>query len=195
MHGKTTIKIVCRYICLFRVTPLRRLVTSKRMNKVNLALSEKIKRKRKFWNVTLTSVCVLPCDGISNALSLDVTLEALSMQFQSITQNRCKGELPSRLSHSACLFIFCKVLKLGVADKRGIARVVSRKTKHPKLVTHWGIKGSLQAANVNTALAHFREQFQFWKSQIKNARELFLMYIHLYLMFFSPFLIFFLKNC
>jgi hypothetical protein len=54
----------------------------------------------------VTSVCGLPYDGISDALSRDVTLEALSRQFQSITQNRCKGELPSRLSHSAGLFYF-----------------------------------------------------------------------------------------
>jgi hypothetical protein len=77
----------------------------------------------------------LPYDGISNALSPDVTLEALSMQFHSITQNRCKGELPSRLSHSAAFFIFCEVLKLGAADKHGIARVVTRKIERPKLVS------------------------------------------------------------
>jgi hypothetical protein len=48
----------------------------------------------------------MPYDGISDALSRDVTLEALSRQFQSITQNRCKGELPSRLSHSAGLLTY-----------------------------------------------------------------------------------------
>jgi hypothetical protein len=77
-----------------------------------------------------------------------VTVEALSMQFQSITQNRCKGELPLRLSHFAGLFIyfffFVNFVKLGVADKHGIARVVSRKTKHLKLVQPWGIKGLQQ---------------------------------------------------
>jgi hypothetical protein len=116
------------------------------------------------------------------------------VQFHSITQNRCKGELPSRLSHSAGFFIFSEVLKLGVADIRATVRVVSRNTKHPKLVTPGGIKERLQAANMQTIFAHFGEQFEFWKSQIEKARELFLTYLHLYLMFFRPLLIFFLKN-
>jgi len=81
-----------------------------------------------------------------------------------------------------------------VADKHGIDRVVSRKTEHSKHVKHWGGKGRLYAANMHTVFTHFYEQFQFWKNQIKKAGELFLIYLHLYLMFFSAFLIFYLKK-
>jgi len=47
---------------------------------------------------------------------------------------------------------------------------------------------------MHTVFTHFYEQFQFWKNQIKKAGELFLIYLHLYLMFFSAFLIFYLKK-